>query len=147
MVGCRDCNWAQILDEDPREGNIEALLAWHAAYPGEAVDHLALFQVPLAIASYVRWEGREGLLALCDERTGGRHSGFNHACLAIFISVTIDGTLDAAAASEARRLRTTRSLAVKDIVATASLLYRKGLLRPALGADSLPPGSALRDAG
>lgn len=145
LARCRDCGWAQILDEDLHEENIEALFAWHSAHPGEAVDHLALFHVPLAIPGYVQWEEREGLLALRDQRTGGRHPGFNHACLAIFDSVRIDGHLEAAAAAEARRLRTTRTLAMKDVVAAASALYRKGLLRPAPDAGSPRPGPETGD--
>ena len=51
VARCRDCRWAQIVNEDLHEDNIEALFAWHTAHPSEVIDHLALFQVPLAIPS------------------------------------------------------------------------------------------------
>jgi hypothetical protein len=37
-----------------------------------------------------------------NQRTGGMHDSYNHACLAIFTSVAEHGNLESAKASEAR---------------------------------------------
>lgn len=86
----RDGCWAHVVDEDLHEDNVAGLFAWHVTLPSEAVDHLLLFNVPLAIPDYIRWEDNNGLLAPRDERTGGYHLRFNHECLAIFNSVASD---------------------------------------------------------
>jgi len=150
VVRCHDCAWAQVVDEDLHEDDVAGLFAWHVALPAEAVDHLLLFNVPLAIPYYIRWEDNNGLLALRDERTGGYHLRFNHECLAIFNSIAADGTLDGAIATEARRLGIARRPAMNDIVFIASDLYRKGLLRPASEPKVASPSrsdrsSSLRD--
>lgn len=56
-VACRDCQWAQAVNEDLHEGSEALLLAWHAAYPDEGFDHLAERApgVRLEIPGYVLW--------------------------------------------------------------------------------------------
>jgi hypothetical protein len=133
-VACRDCGWAQAVNEDLHEGREDLLLAWHAAHPGESFDHLAdrSLGVRLEIPGYVRWApSGDGGLAIADERTGGMHGGYNHACLAIFTSVAEHGNLEGAEASEARRLGITPRRASGDVRLIAASLYRAGLLRSA----------------
>ncbi len=133
-VACRDCGWAQAVNEDLHEGREDLLLAWHAAHPGEGIDHLAGRDpgMRLEIPGYVLWaSGGDGGLSVADERTGGMHDGYNHACLAIFTSVAEHGNLEGAKASEARRLGITPGRASGDVRLIAASLYRAGLLRPA----------------
>ena len=133
-VACRDCGWAQAVNEDLHEGREDRLLAWHAAHPGEGFDHLAGRDpgTRLEIPGYVVWAGNGfGGLAVADERTGGRHDSYNHACLTIFTSVAEHGNLEGAEASEARRLGITPGQASGDVRLIAAGLYRAGLLRPA----------------
>jgi hypothetical protein len=133
-VACRDCRWAQAVNEDLHQGREDRLLAWHAAHPGEGFDHLADRDpgMRLEIPGYVRWgPSGYGGLAVADERTGGMHGGYNHACLAIFTSVAEHGNLEDAEASEARRLGIAPGRASGDVRLIAASLYRAGLLRPA----------------
>lgn len=149
-VACRDCGWAQAVNEDLHEGREDLLLAWHAAHPGEGFDHLADRDpgVRLEIPGYVLWGGNGfGGLAVADQRTGGTHDSYNHACLAIFTSVAEHGNLKGAEASEARRLGITPRQASGDVRLIAASLYRAGLLRPARPAGPGQRATAVGPAG
>jgi hypothetical protein len=149
-VACRDCGWAQAVSEDLHEGREDRLLAWHAAHPEEGTDHLAGFAtgIRLEIPGYVRWAGNgSGGAAVADQRTGGAHDSYNHACLAIFTSVAEHGNLEGANASEARRLGISPGRAGGDVRLIAASLYRAGLLRPALAGRPGQRGSAVRGGG
>jgi hypothetical protein len=131
---CEDCDWGQAVNEDLHEGYEDRLLAWHIAHPDEGFDHLADHDpgMGLEIPAYVRWtDNGFGLLAVADERTGGIYDGYNHESLAIFRSVAGEGTLDAAMASEARRLGVSPSRVSWDIHLIAGRFYHAGLLQPA----------------
>ena len=134
-VACRDCGWTQAVSQDLHEDHEDRLLAWHAAHPGEGTDHLAGFApgMRLEIPGYVLWAGNgSGGAAVADQRTGGAHDSYNHACLAIFTSVAEHGNLEGANASEARRLGISPGRTSGDVRLTAASLYRAGLLGPAL---------------
>jgi hypothetical protein len=129
-VACRDCEWAQVVSEDLHDGREDRLLAWHAAHPEESTDHFAVrgLGMRLEIPGYVLWVGNGfGGAAVADQRTGGTHDGYNHACLAIFTSVAERGNLEGA---EARRLGITPGRVSGDVRLIAASLYRAGLLRP-----------------
>jgi hypothetical protein len=133
-VACRDCGWAQAVNEDLHEGYEDRLLAWHVAHPNQGFDYLADRDpgVRLEIPDYVLWaDNGFGCLAVADERTGGMHDSYNHVCLAIFRSVAEHGNLEAAEVSEARRLGITPKRASGDVRLIAAGLYRAGLLQPA----------------
>ena len=72
-----------------------------------------------------------GLLAVADERTGGVYNAYNQQSLAIFRSVAENGTLDAAMASEARRLGVSPRRVSGEIHLIAVKFYQAGLLQPA----------------
>jgi hypothetical protein len=149
-VACQDCGWAQAVNEDLHEGREDLLLAWHAAHPEESTDHLVGHDpgMRLEIPGYVSWgPGGDGGLAVADERPGGMHGGYNHACLAIFTSVAEHGNLEGAEASEARRLGITPRRASGDVRLIAASLYRAGLLRPAPSGGPGQRGSSDRPAG
>lgn len=83
-VACRDCGWAQAVNEDLHEDDKDRLMAWHVAHPELGFDHLAdrdpgeRLEIPgcvLLTANGVR------RLAIADEHTGGMHdSTTTHAC-------------------------------------------------------------------
>ncbi|MEU0489944.1 hypothetical protein ABZ249_12005 [Nocardiopsis sp. NPDC006139] len=132
-IGCPDCGWAQLLDEDLHEGHVAALIAWHQQNPDQGIDHLAAADIHngLGIPEYVRWVGDgNGGLALGDERTG-QAAWFNHECLAIMNSVRSTRGLTRAVQRTASRLKISGAQATDTIVHLALLLYRKGLLKPA----------------
>jgi hypothetical protein len=115
-VVCEDCGWGQAVNEDLHEG----------------FDHLADRDpgARLEVPGYVRWtDNGFGLLAVADERTGGIYDGYNHQSLAIFRSVAENGTLDAAMASEARRLGVSPRRVSGDIHLIATKFYQAGLLQ------------------
>lgn len=131
-VACRDCRWAQAVNEDLHEGYEDRLMAWHAAHPDQGFNHLADRDpgMQLEIPGYVRWaDNGFGCLAVADARTGGTYDSYNHACLAIFRSVAEYGNLKAA---EAQRLGITPKRASGDVRLIATHLYQAGLLQPAL---------------
>jgi hypothetical protein len=133
-VVCEDCGWGQAVNEDLHEGYVDRLLAWHVANPDAGFDHLADRDpgARLEVPGYVRWtDNGFGLLAVADERTGGIYDGYNHQSLAIFRSVAENGTLDAAMASEARRLGVSPRRVSGDIHLIATKFYQAGLLQPA----------------
>jgi hypothetical protein len=133
-VACRDCGWAQAVNEDLHEGYEDRLMAWHTAHPDEGFDHLTDRDpgMHLEIPGYVRWaDNGVGCLAIADARTGGMHDSYNHASLAIFWSVAELGTLEAAVASEARRLGIGPRRASGDVRLIATKFYQAGLLQPA----------------
>jgi hypothetical protein len=105
-----------------------------AAHPDQGFDHLTDRDpgTRLEIPGYVRWaDNGFGCLAVADERTGGIYDSYNHACLAVFQAVAEHGTLEAAEASEARRLGITPKRASGDVCLVATHLYQAGLLQPA----------------
>jgi hypothetical protein len=128
VARCLGCRWAQIIDEDLHEDSVDELLAWHVHQPQQGLDHLTGDGLAgaLEIPPYVHWGGRDGLLDLTDERTGGRHSGYNHACLTVFSAVAAGRPLEDPVASEARRLGLSQRRARADVVAVAASLYRRG---------------------
>ena len=131
---CQDCDWAQAVNEDLHEGYEDQLLAWHVAHPDEGFDHIADRdpQMRLEIPGYVGWaDNGFGCLAIGDERTGGMYDRYNHQSLAIFRSVAGQGNLDAAVASEARRLGVSPSRVRDEVRLIASRFYQAGLLQPA----------------
>lgn len=133
-VVCRDCEWGQAVNEDLHEGCEDRLLAWHVAHPDEGFDHLADRDpgTRLEVPGYVRWaDNGFGLLAVADERTGGVYDAYNQQSLAIFQSVAENGTLDAAMASEARRLGVSPRRVSGEIHLIAVKFYQVGLLQPA----------------
>ncbi|MGH3278306.1 MAG: hypothetical protein ACRDNW_04120 [Trebonia sp.] len=133
-VACRDCVWAQAVNEDLHEGYEDRLMAWHAAHPDQGFDHLTDRDpsMRLEVPGYVVWDDNGfGCLAIADERTGGMHDSYNHACLAILRSVAEHGNLEAAEISEARRLGITPKRASGEVRLIATSLYRAGLLQPA----------------
>jgi hypothetical protein len=133
-VACRDCVWAQAVNEDLHEGYEDRLMAWHAARPDQGFDHLTDRDpgMRLEVPGYVVWaDNGFGCLAIADERTGGMHDSYNHACLAILRSVAEHGNLKAAEVAEARRLGITPKRASGDVRLIATNLYRAGLLQPA----------------
>jgi hypothetical protein len=76
-VACRDCGWAQAVNESRHEGR---LLAWRAAHPEQDSDHLAGRdpKMRLEIPDHVLWlDNGLGGLALADERTGGLRDSYN----------------------------------------------------------------------
>lgn len=132
-VVCQDCGWGQAVNEDLHEGYEDLLLAWHVAHPDEGFDHLADRDpsTRLEIPVYVRWaDNGFGHLAIADERTGGWYDRYNDESLAIFRSVSERGTLDAAVASEARRLGVAPGRVKGDIRLIATKFYQAGLLQP-----------------
>lgn len=140
-VACRDCAWAQAVNEDLHEGREDRLLAWHADRPELGFDHLADRDpgMRLEVPGYVVWlDNGFGGLALADERTGGMHDSYNHQCLAIFKSVAETGNLQAAEISEARRLGITPKRASGDVRLIAATLFRAGLLQPARASREQP---------
>ncbi|KOU77142.1 hypothetical protein ADK57_03165 [Streptomyces sp. MMG1533] len=85
-VRCLDCHWSQIVDEDLHEERENVLLAWHAAHPEEAVDHLTLppTHVRLAVPTYALWKNDGyGCALVSDTRTrpDGGAVRYNHECL------------------------------------------------------------------
>ncbi|MDO0936541.1 hypothetical protein QQY66_34340 [Streptomyces sp. DG2A-72] len=132
-VRCQDCTWTQVVDEDLHEAAVEALLDWHAATPEHHVDHLSGPRPGqrLAVSPYAEWFDNEGLLAVKDTRTGGYSLAYNQECLAVFRSVTDDGTLESAITATSRSLKVHRTQARSEVEHTTLSLYRKGLLRPA----------------
>ncbi|MFI6928386.1 hypothetical protein ACIBIZ_51260 [Nonomuraea spiralis] len=132
-MACGDCRWTQVVDEELHEDATNRLLDWHVAHPDQGFDHLSdrdFGTGGLAIPPYVRWTDNHGMLAIGDERTGGR-SRFNHECLAVVQAVAAGAPLDDAVAANANRLGISRRKAQGDIVAVAFSLFRKGLLWPA----------------
>ena len=128
-VACRDCGWAQAVNEDLHEGYEDRLIAWHAAHPDQGFDHLTDRDpvMRLEVPGYVRWaDNGFGCLAVVDERTDGMYNSYNHASLAIFRSVAERGTLEAAEASEARRLGISPRRAGGDVRLIATKFYRAG---------------------
>jgi hypothetical protein len=99
--------------------------------PHEGFDHLT-DRDPGMHLEIVRWaDNGFGCLAIADARTGGMCDSYNHASLAIFWSVAELGTLEAAEASEARRLGISPRRASGDVRLIATKFYQAGLLQPA----------------
>lgn len=152
-VACRDCVWAQAVNEDLHEGYEDRLMAWHAAHPDLSFDHLTDRDpgMRLEVPGYVVWaDNGFGCLTIADERTGGMHDSYNHACLAILRSVAERGNLEAAVVAEAQRLGITPKRASGDVRLIATSLYRAGLLQPTRGhgprMNGRSPSAVPRDA-
>ncbi|MDX3129599.1 hypothetical protein PV367_07265 [Streptomyces europaeiscabiei] len=133
IARCHACTWSQVVDEDLHEDAVDRLLQWHIADPAHQVDHLAGPRPGqrLAVPPYVEWFDNQGHLAVKDTRTGGYYLAYNQQCLAIFRSVTEDGTLEGAVADQARHHDVHRALVRSEIEHIAGSQYRKGLLQPA----------------
>jgi hypothetical protein len=116
---------------DLHEDREDALLAWHAAHPADAADHLVhVLPSWLAVPPYARWQETGGRVALGEERTGEAVL-FNHECLAIFRSVAASEGLEDAVTVNARQLGINPSSACGDIRLIGTSLFRKRLLHPA----------------
>jgi hypothetical protein len=105
---------------------------WRACWTGAShgIPPSSVVRSCVTALGHRSWFDNQGLLAVKDTQTGGYCLADNHQCLAVFRSITEDGSLESAVAAEARRHDVHRAQIRSDIEHIALSQYRKGLLRP-----------------